>query len=342
MRLETIVAVFAAAGVAQAQPERPAPRVLETGTRVEPVRVAPAVLEDGRAVRIGEWRAYGAARGPHDTCRDYRVFDCYGDDNFDGHPEGGAACGIGEADRWFFGTGYCNGFYSNDMTVAPDTIIEEGVWRADLAWYWSCLTFPGESEQCVIAVFLQSSDPTDCEDDSFDYPGWMFDLGELRCNTGSYYYELFDISSIGRWTLPPGGRGSYVVMFLTDDGEELASCAQPMQWGSTGGPGFQGPEQLDDDAPLDGMHDVPTECYTYSFDCPDPLGGMAQFWGERLDPPGSRADFDGDGLADTRDVLAFLSAWRLCVGGADCDDDGRCTSMDVLCYLDLWTTCRDE
>jgi hypothetical protein len=337
-----IAALTVAAGIACGQPERPAARVLGRGVRATPVRVAPAVLEGGRAVRIGDWRAYQVSRGAHDTCRDYRVFDCYGDDNFDGIPDGGTACGLGEDNRWFFGTGYCNGFYTNDMTVAPDTIIEEGVWRADVAWQWTCLAPPGETEQCVIAIFLQNSDPTRCEDDSFDYPGWMFDLGELECNPVNYYFELFDISAIGRWTLPPSGRGSYAVMFLTDDGEALASCAQPMLWGNTGGPGWQGPEQIDDDAPLDGTHELPTECYTYSFGvCPDPLGGMAQFWGERLEPPGNRADFDGDGEADTRDVIAFLSAWRSCATGADCDVDGGCNSLDVLCYLDLWVTCRD-
>jgi hypothetical protein len=331
------------AGAAHAQSERPALRLLERGVRIEPARVAAAALERGEVVRVGPWQAYGAARDSHAPCGDQRVFECYGDSDFDGAPDD-SVCGLGST-RWWFGSAYCSGFATNDMTVAPDTFLGQGAWRADVAWNWTCggtLT-----EQCVLGVFTQTSDPTLCEADSFDLSGWIFDFGELECNTGGYYYNALDISAIGRWELPPSGKGSYAVMFLTDDGDALASCAQPMLWGSPNnggdpnGPGAQFTEQIDDDNPRDSVHDVPTECYTYSFGvCPDPLGAMAQFWGERANPPGSRADFNGDTFIDSRDVLAFLAAWNACGAGADCDEDGRCTSLDVLCFLDTWVECR--
>ena len=334
------------AGAAVAQGDRPALERTDRGVRVEPLRVAPAVYQDGALQRTGEWIDYTPppARSG-DTCRDNRVFACYGDHDFDGYPDDAGGCGLDDS-RWFFGSGYCGStFFTNDMTVAPDTIISEGVWRADLAWYWT--GDANGSEQCVIAIFLQESNANACELNSFDYPGWMIDLGELPENPGSYYLASIDLSVIGRWTLPQDGSGSYAILYLTDDGTQPATCAQPMLWGSPNnaggdpdGPGSQGPMQFDD-ANGDGQHD-PSECFDYTFGiCPDPLGGMAQFWGTREHPPGNRADFNGDGMTNTRDVIAFLAAWSACATDADCDADGQCTSLDVLCYLERWIECRD-
>ena len=49
------------------------------------------------------------------------------------------------------------------------------------------------------------------------------------------------------------------------------------------------------------------------------------------------ADFNGDGLVDTRDVLAFLNAWTAQNAAADCDGNGVIDTRDVLCFLNLWT-----
>ncbi len=333
-----------AGGTSFARGERPPPRLLENGHDVVPLRVAPAAFENGVVQRTGDWVGYSRSRGGHDLCHDYRVFDCYGDHDWDGVPDDRGGCGQGGA-RWWFGTGYCNLFFTNDMTLAPDALGAEGLWRADIAWHWTCAGH--KSQQCVLAIFMQSSDARACEPDSFDLPGWLVDFGDLWCNQPYYFRASIDISGIGRWELSDGGAGSYSVMYLTDDGAAPAACAQPMLWGgpnSSGGdpdgPGAQWEAQIDDDAPADLVHELPTECYTYAFGCPDPLGAMAQLWGERLDPPGNRADFNGDGAADTRDVIAFLAAWRLCADGVDCDGDGRCTTMDVLCFLDRWIECR--
>lgn len=333
-----------AAGLACAQGVRPMPRLLETGIRVEPVRVAPAVFENGAVERVGDWTDYGTPRGAHDTCHDYRVFDCYGDHNWDGYPDDAGGCGMGSG-RWFFGTGYCGSpFTTNDMELAPDAIISEGAWRADIAWYWTCLGF--ETEQCVVAIFLEESFAGDCEVDSFEYPGWIIDFGELECAPAGYYRAAIDISRQGRWILPQTGRGSYAVMYLTDDGRQPGSCTQQMLWGSPNnwggdpdGPGAQGPAQFEDDGDL--VHDL-DECYVLDFGvCPDPLGMMAQFWGERESPPGNRADFNNDGSADTRDIITFLAAWASCEPRSDCDGNDECTTEDVLCFLEQWVTCRN-
>ncbi|HZW08741.1 MAG TPA: GC-type dockerin domain-anchored protein [Phycisphaerales bacterium] len=52
---------------------------------------------------------------------------------------------------------------------------------------------------------------------------------------------------------------------------------------------------------------------------------------------GCTADFNGDGLADTRDVLAFLNAWNSDDAGSDINNDGAIDTRDVLAFLNLWT-----
>ncbi|HZW08426.1 MAG TPA: FG-GAP repeat protein [Phycisphaerales bacterium] len=48
------------------------------------------------------------------------------------------------------------------------------------------------------------------------------------------------------------------------------------------------------------------------------------------------ADFNGDGRADTRDVVAFLSAWVAQDPSADFDGNGRITTRDVTEFLNAW------
>lgn len=52
---------------------------------------------------------------------------------------------------------------------------------------------------------------------------------------------------------------------------------------------------------------------------------------------GCYADFNGDGVVDTRDVLAFLNAWTQQDASSDCDDNGVIDTRDVLCFLNAWT-----
>jgi len=301
-------------------------------------------------VRSGEWEDYGVPRTSQ-PCNDERVFDCYGDHNFDGDPDDQGGCSM-NGGRWFFGTGYCDGFYSNDMTLADDTVLDAGAWRADAAWYWTGDGGHGV-EQCVLAVFIEKSDVQNCEPDSLDYPAWLIDFGFLKTNPGGYYYANMDISLYGAWSLPPAGKGSYGMLFLTDGGRAPATCASPMLWGSPNnsggdpdGPGAQDNIQMDDDNPADWYHDTSdpysqSECYDYTFGvCPDPLGGMLQFWGTRANPTRNRADFNEDGRVDTADFTAYLNAWIHCGRGTDCDRDGKCNTKDLLCFLDTWNTCR--
>lgn len=55
------------------------------------------------------------------------------------------------------------------------------------------------------------------------------------------------------------------------------------------------------------------------------------------EPAPCAADFDGDGMVDTRDVLAFLNAWTAGDLDADANGDGVIDTRDVLVFLNLWT-----
>ncbi|MBK7403742.1 MAG: hypothetical protein IPJ41_03675 [Phycisphaerales bacterium] len=48
------------------------------------------------------------------------------------------------------------------------------------------------------------------------------------------------------------------------------------------------------------------------------------------------ADFDGNGLVDTRDFIAFLNAWASQDSSADIDGNGVIDTRDVVGYLNLW------
>lgn len=300
---------------------------LNTGIDVSPRAVAPAVLTPDGVERVGAWVPYGGVRG---SSQGELVFDCF-------HSVG--MCDDGGL--WFFGTAYCNGMASNDMTLPAGVDRSLGAHQADFAWNWIC---SGNGfEQCVIGVFTQESNPVQCEGDSFDYSGWLLDFGTLTCNPGGYYFTEADLSGVGVWPLPVAETGSYVIQFLTDGGDALATCAQPMLWGTgdaTGdscAPGTQEAEQLDDDNPLDGFHSVPTECYTYNTDgqtCPDPLGAAMAFWGHYVVP----CDTNGDGAVNTSDVLTFLNLWNS--GAADSDGNGVTDTRDVLHFLGRWNCCR--
>ena len=55
------------------------------------------------------------------------------------------------------------------------------------------------------------------------------------------------------------------------------------------------------------------------------------------DVPDCPGDFNGDGIVDTRDVLAFLNAWTANDPSSDCDGNGVIDTRDVLCFLNVWT-----
>ncbi|MCC7387481.1 MAG: hypothetical protein IT431_01805 [Phycisphaerales bacterium] len=317
------------------------PQLLQHATEVTPLQIAPAICTGHGGHMTGDWIGYPSGAGEGDP-----VFDCYGDDDLDGVPDDASWCALGAA-RWYFGSGFCNMFVTNDMTVDPNTFIADGIWRADLAWYWTC-GGSGTSERCIIGVFTQESNP--CEPDSLDYTGWLIDFGTLPACPGGYYHSTVDITDAGEWNIPVQGRGSYLLYFLqavsTSGCWVLASCAQPMLWatgdarGDPDAPGTQGPLQFDDDSPPDGFHDQ-EECRDYALGaCLDPLGAMARFWGHVSGPPCFYIDCNRDYHIDITDFLCYLNLWVVKDPYADFDRNGLVDSRDIIFFLGLWADCQ--
>lgn len=70
------------------------------------------------------------------------------------------------------------------------------------------------------------------------------------------------------------------------------------------------------------------------------LGEAFDWWelnGAWCSASGCVADFNDDGVVDTRDVLAFLNAWTAGDNRADINGDGVIDTRDVLAFLNLWT-----
>jgi hypothetical protein len=48
------------------------------------------------------------------------------------------------------------------------------------------------------------------------------------------------------------------------------------------------------------------------------------------------ADFDGNDVVDTRDVISFLNAWNAGDAASDCDGNSIIDTRDVICFLNAW------
>ncbi len=254
-----------------------AQEAVDQGIRVSPQKVATCGLVNGQVVRTSAWMPVS---DPNDFCSSGIAFDSFEPNGgWPGYPTDGT-CGQGSA-RWFFGPSYCNGAATNDMTVVSGA---EGATsdRVEFAWYW---TGSGSgSEECVIALVTGQSFAQDCSGFDSSYDGLMYGFGDLACNTGSYYFTdtgdvLCDYSFFHQ--LPSAADKWYQFVYLTDDGNAMATCAQPMLWGQQN-PASQGSSSelhYNDDHPRDGIYQIPDECYSYAFGvCPDPLGAMVVFY----------------------------------------------------------------
>ena len=63
---------------------------------------------------------------------------------------------------------------------------------------------------------------------------------------------------------------------------------------------------------------------------------FADTWELPSEPPLCRADINGDGVVDTRDVLQYLGAWVLQDPSADWNRDGTINTIDFLAFLNDW------
>jgi len=257
---------------------------MEGGERVSPLRLAPCQRVDGQVRRTGDWVDYSEAeRG---CCSTTVAFDFFQTDGgCASTPTGGGCVAIDDpAARWYFGDSYCNGMAVNDVSVLDGTLGALAT-RIQFAWF-----SPYPEEEMLIAVLTGEDFAQDCTGYGDSYPGILYDFGTLPFHHNGYFWTDVDLCRLGlHQQLPQRESGWYSMQFLTDGGERMASCAQPMLWGPRimERDGYSHELQLDDDSPRDGQYQLPTECYSYDFGvCPGyPLAAMmAMYAADMTDP----------------------------------------------------------
>jgi len=362
--------------------ERPLQQ-LSVATRITPTRI-------GRLDRdhtVTEWIDHTPRQGGEWTL----VFDCF-EANVgqcpelpEGYPIGWLSCGQEEpedcdpntcGERWRFTDDYCNPYSSNDMefhSFYGGRYAE----RIEVAWYWY-VNGPDTGENMAVVVeFYEDFDDTCQAGDPNGQGEWLgaavFQFGYCEGGAPHYHYLDADLSGLELLPLPANGAGSYNIWLMTYDDSNpdelyLATCAQPMLWGTGDGEDWdppnsqedavdrgvlshQGPIQWDDDNPIDGWHSPPEgpdgECYDYSFAdcCPNTLGAMFCFYvhsGCDSDCPG---DLNCDGNTDWADIAIVLASYGCqppdyCVG--DLDGDGDTDLADLVTVVSNWGCGEDE
>lgn len=273
------------------------PQLSDHGIKITPRKfalISPDFHQRSPWIEVGEGSVSGCPSSP-------LAFDCFEPDGaIPGLPTDGMYgenCAKGES-RWWFGESYCNMFATNDMIVTSGY---EGTQseRAEWAWMWY-VNGVNTSEQCYVALFTAEDFDNTCDgpSSSNQYTGFIFDYGVLTSGSqgngqADYYYTDTQDMLCGTgtyWQMPNDGSGAYTMILANDyNGETLtlATCGQPMLWGTkAGNSSSQGPVQWDDDNPTNGLHEAPDECYDYVFGyCPDPLGIMACFYAESNQTP---------------------------------------------------------
>ncbi|HUU84973.1 MAG TPA: hypothetical protein VM243_15845 [Phycisphaerae bacterium] len=363
---------------AAAPADGPTLQIVKNGKFIAPAKIG-RLAPDGT---VSEWVQPGT-RG----CDHRLVFDCFEPDvggevsGYDGYPIGYGSCGYGEPEanagnRWYFGSTYYNMYASNDMEFDP-SCGGMSVSRFEVAWWWQ-VNGAGTGENCAVLVetfedfddTCQTGDPNGMG----EFLGGVITLfGYSNGDPGYYLYTDVDLCDLEWLSLPADGAGGYNIWLLTYVGDDpnypddfsLATCAQPMVWGTgtnewptedcvnrglgpcpyPDGPGdssHQGVVQWDDDE-IDGWHTAPYECYDLTYGlCPDPLGAMACFYVDGPCGGCMPGDVDGDGDVDHSDLGALLSAWCSHEGdpnwnpNADFDGDGHVGHGDLGVLLANW------
>jgi hypothetical protein len=313
------------------------------------------------------------------------VFDCF-EAAADYTPTGFDTCGQEDGNnnesagnRWYFGNTYKNCYASNDMEFDP-AYGGRYVERMEWGWKWYVNGYnTGENMAIVFETFedfdetCQTGDPNG---QGAFLGGVIWYYGYSNSEPDFYWYSDSEDQLWGLdWVqLPADGAGSYNFWIFTYEGDDpnwpddfsIATCAQPMLWGTGTGewinidcigrgqgncPGGMPPDgttshqgiiQWDDDDDPNAWHTL-NECYDYTYGvCPDPLGAMWSAWtggpcGEEC--PG---DIDGDGDTDHSDLGELLSAWCSSDGdpnwnpNADLDGDGHVGHGDLGILLSDW------
>jgi hypothetical protein len=195
VNLCTALAVCSVAGtttsVLAGGPKEQTAKPATMAAKLLPKSIASArLLPDGRMSLTSGWIDYTGK-----TTKDRQVdlaFDCFeptatGATGTDpGYPTDGLYgldCGMGSS-RWYFGTAYCNVFYTNDIEkYTNDGYQGAASTRLEYGWYFSCATGIS-SEPCLVAVFTAEDFDDTCAgpDVGSGYSGVIYNFGTLTCN----------------------------------------------------------------------------------------------------------------------------------------------------------------
>jgi len=352
---------------------------LSNARHVMPTRAASYTIVDGRMVMTSDWvQLNGSTTRDTYTCGyDSIELDLTGGvlgaPTDQVNPPGPTGCldaTIANGSRWFFGPAYSNPFCSSDMSGAASGEACEGVGQA---WFIDV----GDSEPDVDAdgfpdspLFIaiqqfEDMDVVTCTDDGSGFiDGVIYDFSGNAWDPAFYNYTTISLNGSGLFhTMPADGSGGYQVIYgIAFDGTTITLPApidtvtglgvnvQPMLWG-TGANEFGAPDdgrcgvdvdgQYDDDAPVDGSHDLALECYSYLFGvCPDPLACATGFYFKGgVEPCPCPGDLNADNIVDIADLALFLSSFGSSppsIACADLNGDGIVDIADLALFLSLF------
>lgn len=351
-------------------PKNVAPQQLGNARHVMPSRAASYTVVDGRMVLTSDWVQLGSAntRDIYTCAYDALELDTTGGvlgaptDNIPG-----CTAQLPAGNRWYLGATYSNPFVSADIQGAAAGAACEGVGHA---WYIDV----GDAEpdgdgdglpDSPLFIAIQTFEDMDvvgCTDDGTNFiDGVIYDFSGNAWDPAFYNYTTISLNGSGLFqTMPADGIGGYQVIYgIAFDGTTITLPApidtvtllgvniQSMLWGTganeAGNPddgrcGVDVDGQFDDDAPIDGSHDLALECYTYLFGvCPDPLACSTSFHAKSVGCacPGN---LNGDAVVDIADLALFLSAFGSSPPppGLECADingDGVVDIGDLALFL---------
>ncbi|GIK17064.1 MAG: hypothetical protein BroJett003_20280 [Planctomycetota bacterium] len=260
----------------------PEPSVISMGQKISPLR---AVLADENRQPIGPWVDL-TGNGVAEDCGAALCFDnveTNGRDVNESQPGDGyygLDCGLGSG-RWFFGPGFCDTYWIDDAAMT-ETCDGQDIGRIQHAFWWDAAG-PGSSEQAMLYIGLYE-DFNECSGVDGFLGAFLFDFGPLPSSQDSGRYYYFDIHTCGLFgtiPAPVDGHGAYEGAYVTADGGEFATCAQPMLW-STDKPlnySEQTGLKFADINPRDGAIVFGNECFDYgAAACPGVLGTATAMW----------------------------------------------------------------
>ena len=357
------------------------PQQMSNARHVMPSRAASYTLIDVRMVLTSAWvQLNGTSTRDIYTC----AFDSIELDLTGGVLGGptdnspGCTASLPAGNRWFFGGTYSNPFVSADINDAAPGATCEGLGQA---WYINVgLNEPDadgdgfpDSPLFIAVQQFEDMDVVGCADDGSTFiDGVIYDFSGNAWNPAFYNYTTISLNGSGlAHTMPADGDGGYQLIYgiAYDDTTGIITLPapidtvtglgvniQPMLWGTGANEGTSPDDgrcgvdvdgQFDDDAPVDGTHDLALECYSYIYGvCPDPLAAATGFYFKgNTGGCDCAGDLDASGSIDITDLALFLSSFGTSAPGiptpcAAIDGNGAVDITDLALFLSAFgSTC---